>query len=108
MTRMGTAAVAASLLILPGCVTTPAADAPVFRRSVAVDYAALAACAYRTLDRSYPATIKLTDLRGVETIHVRQAGRGAEVEIRGLWTIQSPTYYSERTWRDIAACLPPA
>ena len=114
-------------LALPACVSTPSPTVNVFRRTVAVDHAAFAACAYKELDRAYPSTIKLTDLRGADTIQivqedvsggllgsatfrsfemsVRKAGRGADVEIRGLNTIRGATFYAERTWRDVMPCI---
>ncbi|GJD58686.1 hypothetical protein [Methylobacterium dankookense] len=107
----------------------PAAAAP-FVRTVTVDHARFAACAFSVLDREYPDQITLTDLRGLETIRIvgtitavglissstqrwlemeiRKAGKGAVVEVQPKFTIFGDDHYAQRTWKEIQGCLPPA
>lgn len=118
---------------LPFCITLllGASAAPAhaaFARQIAVDHAQFAACAFQVLDRAYPSMVRLTDLRGAETIKivmeedaiglvssarnrfvdmdVRRAGKGTAVTIRSAWSVLGDDYYAERTWKEIGSCLP--
>lgn len=97
-----------------------------FTRQVAADHAQFAACAYRVLDQAYPSMVRLTDLRGEDTIKIvmeqttaglvssatnrfvdmdiKRAGKQAQVTIRSAWNIRGPDFYAERTWEEISSC----
>lgn len=107
--------------VIAGCSTVPQGPAE-FVRTVDVDYAKFGACAYREMDKVWPNSIRLVDLRGEETVNVyfevttygplgvltvrqfeivaKKAGEGkSRVEIRtraGSWP--------EQAWSKIEIC----
>lgn len=98
-----------------------------FTRQVAADYAQFAACAFQVLDQAYPSMVRLTDLRGADTIKItmdetavglvssatkrfvdmdmRRAGKGTAVTIRSAWSLLGDDFYAERTWKEISGCV---
>ena len=114
------------IVLALGASAAPARAA--FTRQVAADHAQFAACAFRVLDQAYPSMVRLTDLRGEDTIKivmeqttaglvssasnrfvdmdVQRVGKGTAVTIKSGWSLLGDDYYAERTWKEISSCLP--
>ncbi|ACB80861.1 hypothetical protein Mpop_2706 [Methylorubrum populi BJ001] len=114
------------LCIALGLVASAAPASATFTRQIAADHAQFAACAFQVLDQAYPSMVRLTDLRGADTIKivmeetavglvssatnrfvdmdVRRAGKGTSVTIKSAWSLLGDDYYAERTWKEISSC----